>query len=201
MTGQNSADRAARLLTTLNTNDFVRDTLAGVPYDFVLDRAEYAEDWELALASGDPHVGLASTGSGRAFFLCGSADNGTRRPVVHYDAASSTMAIGHDLVEAMELVVGLPYLMDILSKLSVWGRDAAIARHHESLADINWDLAEDAPEFPEEQRRLAAELGIHLRTPEELIDRLRVTATELTPELTFVYTPENKALEHRLPKA
>jgi hypothetical protein len=193
------------LLTRLRESEPAARVLAW--HDVDLDRDWCADDWELALESGESLVGLASASDGAAFLLCGGDE---RRPVVHYDAADAVTVLGRDLAEAVELLIGVPHLADTIHTLAREGVDSAVERHEEITREI---LAGSEPgEHPyrareraylrtrrETQLRVAEELGVRALPLDELLGRWAGTAAALAPELTVLWTQggETHPIPHR----
>ncbi|GAB2487282.1 hypothetical protein [Nocardiopsis aegyptia] len=181
------------LLARLRGSRLADDVLTW--HDCYLDRSGYADEVPLALESGEPLVGLATTGGGASFLLCGGDE---RRPAFYYDDADSVLVLGRDLAEAVELLIGVPYLISVSHTLAGQGAEAATARHAELVAE---DIAVDEEDNPpgarhhsdylrsreETHRRLAAELGVRALPVSALLRRLEETAREVAPELQVLW--------------
>ncbi|RKS08749.1 hypothetical protein DFP74_4471 [Nocardiopsis sp. Huas11] len=162
-------------------------------HDCHLDRAEYADAVPLELVSGEPLVGLATTSAGESFQLCGGDE---RRPVLYYDDADSVLVLGRDLAEAVELLIGVPYLLDIMHTLAGRGPAAATAEHEELAAQ--GIAADEARSRERTHHRLAAELGLRAMPVADLLHRLHGTAEELAPglEVLWVDGGESNPIPH-----
>lgn len=192
--GGTGADHPATgLLARLRGSELADDVLSW--HDCHLDRAGHADEVPLELASGEPPAGLATTGGGESFQLCGGDE---RRPVFYYDDADSVLVLGRDLAEAVEVLIGVPHLISVMRTLVRRGAAAATALHEEMTAQ---DIAVDEEENPpgarhrsaylrshgETHRRLAAELGVRALPVSELLHRLRETAEAVAPELEVLW--------------
>ncbi|KOX15723.1 hypothetical protein [Nocardiopsis sp. NRRL B-16309] len=184
---------AAGLLARLRGSELADDVLSW--HDCYLDRAGDAGAVPLALASGEPLTGLATTAGGESFQLCGGDE---RRPVFYYDDAESVLVLGRDLAEAVELLIGVPHLIGVSHTLATQGPAAATAKHAEMVAQ---DIAVDEEENPpgarhlsaylrsrdETHRRLAAELGVRALPVSALLHRLDETARAVAPDLEVLW--------------
>ena len=184
---------ASGLLARLRGSESADEALSR--HDCHLDRAGHADEVPLELASGEPLAGLATTGGGESFQLCGGDE---RRPVIYYDDADSVLVLGRDLAEAVELLIGVPCLLSVLHTLRTRGAAAATARHEELVAEeIAVDEEDNAPgarhhsaylrSHERTQRNLAAELGVRALPVSELLHRLCETAEAVAPELEVLW--------------
>ncbi|MFI6576089.1 hypothetical protein ACIBFB_09815 [Nocardiopsis sp. NPDC050513] len=186
-------DPAVGLLERLRGSDAAASILPRLPYDFDLGRDWAADDWPLELASGESLTGVASSGGGDAFLLCGGDE---RRPLIHYDGASGMTVLGRDLAESLELVLGVPCRWDVMWALERGGRDAALAAYEESMADLAADHAEepeDGIDVVAAYEEAAGELGLRVLPGAELIDRWARSAAVLGPALTLLWVEEPQA--------
>ncbi|MFD2796877.1 hypothetical protein ACFS27_25185 [Promicromonospora vindobonensis] len=139
------------------------------PGDFEVDRREPVEP--LALPTGIPLRPVAGCAAGGTYFLCGEAGSAAR-PVLYADSEGQATLIGRDLVEAITLVVVLPYWRDLAKGYSVGDLGAAVRA--------------DQPDFDAERDRLLDALGLAPASEEEVAARLLAVAASTAPH----YVPE-----------
>ncbi|MFE3456073.1 hypothetical protein ACFXKD_00905 [Nocardiopsis aegyptia] len=190
--GTGAGHPATGLLARLRGSELADDVLAW--HDCHLDRAGHADEVPLELASSEPLAGLATTGGGESFHLCGGDE---RRPVFFYDDADSVLVLGRDLAEAVELLIGVHYFMDTVSALAE-GVDAAVEWHEKLVRET---LAQSEPGEPayrareraylrtrqETQLQVAEELGVRALPLPDLLHRLRETAEAVAPDLEVLW--------------
>ncbi|WP_075736768.1 hypothetical protein [Streptomyces acidiscabies] len=133
------------------------------PGDFDIGRREPVED--LVLASGRPLYPVAGCGAGGTYFLCGEAGD---RPVLYADSEGQATLIGADLVEAVTLVVVLPFWHDLAKGFAI--------------SALGADLRADHPEFDAERDRLLDALGLAPVSEEEAAARLLAVAARTGPD-------------------
>ncbi|WP_433515616.1 hypothetical protein ACQP2T_08425 [Nonomuraea sp. CA-143628] len=135
------------------------------PGDFDVERRDPIED--LALPSGIPLHPIAGCGAGGTYFLCGEA-GAEERPVLYADSEGQATLIGADLVEAITLIVVLPFWRDLANGFAI--------------SELGSDLRADHPDFDAERGRLLHALGLASISEEEAAARLLAVAARTAPD-------------------
>ncbi|MFH9861757.1 hypothetical protein [Streptomyces sp. NPDC017202] len=135
------------------------------PGDFDVDRRDPVED--LVLPSGRPLHPVAGCGAGGTYFLCGEAGS-RERPVLYADSEGQATLIGADLVEAVTLVVVLPFWRDLAKGFVI--------------SELGSDLRAGHPDFDAERDRLLHALGLAPLSAEEAAARLLAVAARTAPD-------------------
>ncbi|MFJ3146458.1 hypothetical protein ACIPJM_28935 [Streptomyces halstedii] len=135
------------------------------PGDFDIERRDPIED--LALPTGIPLHPIAGCGAGGTYFLCGEA-GAEERPVLYADSEGQATLIGADLVEAITLIVVLPFWRDLAKGLAI--------------SELGSDLRADHPDFDAERDRLLHALGLASISEEEAAARLLAVAARTAPD-------------------
>lgn len=134
------------------------------PGDFDIDRRDPIED--LALPTGTPLHPIAGCGAGGTYFLCGEA-GADERPVLYADSEGQATLIGADLVEAIRLVVILPFWRDLAKGFAI--------------GELGSELRADHPDFDTERDRLLDALALTPASEEEAAARLLTVAARTAP--------------------
>ncbi|MEU2063009.1 hypothetical protein [Streptomyces sp. NPDC013455] len=135
------------------------------PGDFDIERRDPIED--LALPTGIPLHPIAGCGTGGTYFLCGEA-GAEERPVLYADSEGQATLIGSDLVEAITLIVVLPFWRDLAKGFAI--------------SELGSDLRADHPDFDAERDRLLHALGLASISKEEAAARLLAVAARTAPD-------------------
>ncbi|MEU2338228.1 hypothetical protein ABZ608_32420 [Streptomyces sp. NPDC013172] len=135
------------------------------PGDFDVERRDPIED--LALPTGIPLHPIAGCGAGGTYFLCGEA-GAEERPVLYADSEGQATLIGADLVEAITLIVVLPFWRDLAKGFAI--------------SELGSDLRADHPDFDAERDRLLHALGLASISEEEAAARLLAVAARTAPD-------------------
>ncbi|SEN54758.1 hypothetical protein SAMN05216267_1006209 [Actinacidiphila rubida] len=157
------------------------------PGDFDIERRDPVED--VVLPTGISLHPIAGCGAGGTYFLCGDAADaadgrsgveggGGARPVLYADSEGQATLIGADLVEAVTLIVVLPFWRDLASGFTPEQAGA--------------EVREDHPEFDAERDALLAALGLAPVSDEVAAERLMAVAARTSPE----YLPRVPDDEH-----
>ncbi|MCO6007337.1 hypothetical protein NE236_20360 [Actinoallomurus purpureus] len=134
------------------------------PGDFDIERRDPVE--ELRLPSGLPLTPIAGDGSGGTYFLCGEPAG--PRPILYADSEGGATLFASDLVEAVTLIAAFPYWRDM-------------GRGH-SVQELEQELTDDHPDFPDARTGLLALLDVVPPTAEEALGRLRSCAARTVPD-------------------
>ena len=148
--------------------------------EFDLSRGDQGEP--VRLSSGLALEGVAGDFTGGTFFLCGDGSKG--RPVLYAGSEGQAGLIGQSLTEALEIIVGLPSWRDCL-KFSGSG-DLTVM--HTTADHLRHDELRDQTEIGADRVRVAAALGLELRSVPALLARLHAAVSATTPD--FVLTVE-----------
>ncbi|WP_318197188.1 hypothetical protein [Streptomyces sp. MCL20-2] len=135
------------------------------PGDFDIERRDPIED--LALPAGLPLHPIAGCGAGGTYFLCGEA-GAEERPVLYADSEGQATLIGADLVEAIALIVVLPFWRDLVKGFAI--------------SELGSGLRADHPDFDAERDRLLHALGLASLSEEEAAARLLAVAARTAPD-------------------
>ncbi|RPE41044.1 hypothetical protein EDD90_4119 [Streptomyces sp. Ag109_O5-1] len=135
------------------------------PGDFDVERRDPIED--LALPTAIPLHPIAGCGAGGTYFLCGEA-GAEERPVLYADSEGQATLIGADLVEAITLIVVLPFWRDLAKGFAI--------------SELGLDLRADHPDFDAERDRLLHALGLASISEEEAAARLLAVAARTAPD-------------------
>ncbi|MFI1562569.1 hypothetical protein ACH4ZX_05755 [Streptomyces sp. NPDC020490] len=133
--------------------------------DFDIDRRNPVE--YLVLPSGRPLHPIAGCGAGGTYFLCGET-GAEQRVVLHPDSEGQATLIGADLIEAITLVVVLPFWRDLAKGCAI--------------SELGSDLRADHPDFDAECDRLLHTLGLPPVSEEEAATRLLAVAARTAPD-------------------
>ncbi|MEU8640644.1 hypothetical protein AB0C91_01850 [Streptomyces sp. NPDC048674] len=145
------------------------------PGDFDIDRRDPIDD--LVLPAGAPLHPIAGCGAGGTYYLCGEA-GAEERPVLYADSEGRATLIGADLVEAVTLIVVLPFWRDVANGFAI--------------SELRSELHADHPDFDAERDRLLYALGLAPTSEEEAAARLLTVAARTTPN----YVPSVPDDEH-----
>jgi hypothetical protein len=135
------------------------------PGDFDMDRRDPLE--VLVLPSGTPLQPIAGCGAGGTYYLCGEA-GAEKRPVLYADSEGQATLIGTDLVEAITLIVVLPFWRDIAKGFLI--------------SELGSELRADHPAFDAERDRLLHALRLDPVSEEEAATRLLAVAARTAPD-------------------
>ncbi|GAB2822549.1 hypothetical protein GCM10027073_61290 [Streptomyces chlorus] len=135
------------------------------PGDFDIDRRDPLED--LVLPTGRPLHPIAGCGAGGTYFLCGER-GAEDRPVLYADSEGQATLIGADLVDAITLIVVLPFWRDLAKGFAI--------------SELGSDLRADHPDFDAERDRLLHSLGLASISEEEAAARLLAVAARTAPD-------------------
>ncbi|MFI8087246.1 hypothetical protein ACIF9R_02880 [Streptomyces sp. NPDC086080] len=135
------------------------------PGDFDIERRDPIE--ELALSTRIPLHAIAGCGAGGTYYLCGDAE-ADERPVLYADSEGQATLIGADLVEAITLIVVLPFWRDLAKGFAI--------------SELGSDLRADHPDFDAERDRLLHALGLASIPEEEAAARLLAVAARTAPD-------------------
>lgn len=145
------------------------------PAEFDIARRDPVED--VVLPTGMPLEPIAGCGAGGTYFLCGEAGSGPR-PVLYADSEGQATLIGADLVEAVTLLVVLPFWQDLAGGGSI---DEAGA-----------EFRAEEPDFATERDQLLDALGLPRTTEADAAKRLLAVAARTAPD----YVPRVPDDEH-----
>lgn len=143
------------------------------PADFEIERRDPVEP--VVLPTDIPLRPVAGCGAGGTYFLCGAPDAATR-PVLYADSEGQATLIGADLVEAITLVVVLPYWRDLAKGFS--------------LSELGRDVRAHQPAFEAERDRLLDALGLAPASEEDAAARLLAIAASTAPHYV-PYVPDD----------
>lgn len=143
--------------------------------DFDLTRRDPVED--VVLPTGMPLEPIAGCGAGGTYFLCGEAGSAPR-PVLYADSEGQATLLGADLVEAVTVLVVLPFWHDLAAGFPI--------------GEAGEELRADQPDFEAERDRLLLALGLPPATEEEAAALLRAAAARTAPD----YVPRVPDDEH-----
>jgi hypothetical protein len=135
------------------------------PGDFDIDRRGPLED--LVLPKGRPLHPIAGCGAGGTYFLCGER-GAEDRPVLYADSEGQATLIGADLVDAITLIVVLPFWRDLAKGFAI--------------SELGSDLRADHPGFDTERDHLPHSLGLVSIPEEEAAARLLAVAARTAPD-------------------
>lgn len=135
------------------------------PGDFDIDRRDPVED--LVLPSGGTLHPIAGCGAGGTYFLCGEG-KAEERPVLYADSEGQATLIGADLVEAITLIVVLPFWRDLAKGFTI--------------SELGSDLRAEHPHFDAERDRLLHALGLASISEEDAAARLLAVAPRTAPD-------------------
>ncbi|WP_217141241.1 hypothetical protein [Streptomyces sp. AC627_RSS907] len=150
------------------------------PGDFDVERRDPIE--ELALPTRIPLHPIAGCGAGGTYYLCGEA-GAEERPVLYADSEGQATLIGADLVEAITLIVVLPFWRDLAKGFTI--------------NELGADLRADRSDFDTERDRLLQALGLTPASEEEAASRLLAAAARTTPNY-MPYVPDDDHLPYEL---
>ncbi|MFG3046842.1 hypothetical protein ACGFZR_18120 [Streptomyces sp. NPDC048241] len=134
------------------------------PADFDITRRDPID--ELHLPGGVPLHPIAGCDTGGTYYLCG-ADGADQRPILHTDSEGRATLIGADLIEAITLVVVLPFWRDVLMGFT--------------LPELKSELLELHPDFETERDHLLHALALPKLSEREATTRLKNTAARTSP--------------------
>ncbi|MFK4109304.1 hypothetical protein [Streptomyces sp. NPDC002176] len=134
------------------------------PGDFDITRRDPID--ELHLPGGVPLHPIAGCDTGGTYYLCG-ADGAQQRPVLYTDSEGRATLIGADLIEAITLVVVLPFWRDVLRGFP--------------RADLKSELLEFHPDFETERDHLLHALNLPALPERKAATRLLNTAARTSP--------------------
>ncbi|WP_232667903.1 hypothetical protein [Pseudonocardia sp. TRM90224] len=109
---------------------------------------------------------MAGSGDGGTYFVCEEAEG--ERPVLYTDSEGRATLLGADLVEALTLVVALPF----------WG---ALAQGF-TIAESGSEIRDDRPDFDDQRAGLVRSLALSPLSEEEAAARLRSVAARTVPD-------------------
>lgn len=148
--------------------------------EFDLTRGDHGES--VRLSSGHALESIAGDFTGGTFFLCG--ERGSIRPVLYASSEGQAGLIGHSLVEAMEIMIGLPSWWDCLQ----FSGGGDLVTMQSAAEHLQRDEFRDHPKRGAQRVRLATALSLDLATVPLLLARLRDAAAGTTPD--FLLTVE-----------
>ncbi|MYS14313.1 hypothetical protein [Streptomyces sp. SID4982] len=134
------------------------------PSDFDITRRDPIDT--LLIADGVPLHPMAGRDAGGTYYLCGPAGSG-QRPVLYTDSEGRATLIGADLIEAITLVVVLPFWRDVQSEFT--------------LDELKSELLEHHPDFEAERDRLLHALDLPALPEAEAATRLLTVAARTSP--------------------
>ncbi|WP_073946278.1 hypothetical protein [Streptomyces kebangsaanensis] len=140
-------------------------TALACPGDFDIERRDPIED--LALPTRIPLHPIAGCGAGGTYYLCGEA-GAEERPVLYADSEGQATLIGADLVDAITLIVVLPFWRDLAKGFAI--------------SELGSDLRADHPDFDAERDRLLHALRLASTSEEEAAARLLAVAARTAPD-------------------
>lgn len=135
------------------------------PGDFDVERRDPIE--ELTLPTRSPLHPIAGCGAGGTYYLCGEA-GAEERPVLYADSEGQATLIGADLVDAITLIVVLPFWRNLAKSFAI--------------SELGSDLRADHPDFDAERDRLLHALGLASISEEEAAARLLAVAARTAPD-------------------
>lgn len=161
------------LVSVLGKHPEVTDLLERV---FGFDVSRGSDAASLETRSGLALQTVAGDSAGGTFLLCCSSHTG--RPVLYVSSEGQAGLIARNLLEALELIVGLPCWQDCLTFSG--GGDLAVmtTAAERSLKD----LAERNPEIGSQQAKVAAKLSLALQEPAVLLMRLHSAVSSTEPD-------------------
>lgn len=169
--------RSVELLNFVDRDEGLSELLASV---FEFDTRRRHPDGRERLACGQALYGIAGDFTGGAFYLCGSPEG--VQPVLYASSEGQAGLISDNLVEAFELMVGLPYWRDCLTYSG--GGDLSTmeiaARHLQS------DLTRNRPHFRSQQSFAAQALSLDILPLPRLLSRLRDSVARSLPDYRFI---------------
>lgn len=175
-------DHALRLLR----QDSRLAELAGFPFDFSLDRAEYGHAEPVRLASGGPLEVIAGDDSGGTYFRC---EDGS---VLYADSEGGAGVIGSSVDEALEILIGLPGWHDCVRLSPADGEERILAH----VAEVEREIREECEiSLDAERSRLRAALGFPERSPVELVGMLRAALSRTEPDFVLLNGEEGGAYD------
>jgi hypothetical protein len=155
-----------RIRNSARANELLADV-----FDFDIARVEHGEP--VRLASGGELRPVAGDASGGTFFVCDG-------PVLYASSEGEAGILAADLTAVVELVVGIPTWHDVVSDVS--DPKAMRAAFDSAYAE----LKEYEPEIDERRAEVVAELGLGEVSVDELLARLRVSLTDLSPNYVLL---------------
>lgn len=166
------------MLERIKSRTDVAELLAG-SFDFDVTRDDPVEG--LRLASGAALVPIAGEGAGGSYFLSG-AGAGAARPVVFATSEGQGGPIAADLVQALQLVIGLPYWQDCL-KFSAGGD---LDEMRSAAARLEHELLEDCPQVAAARSRLRTDLDLPEVPADELLVKLHRAVAGTAPDFILL---------------
>ncbi|MFI5810274.1 hypothetical protein ACIA7S_04745 [Streptomyces sp. NPDC051643] len=148
--------------------------------DFDIDRRDPIDD--LVLPTGAPLHPIAGCGAGGTYYLCGEA-RAEERPILYADSESRATPIGADLVEAVTLIVVLPFWRDLASDFTI--------------SELASELRADNPDFDTERDHLLHALRLTPASEDETAARLLAVAARTAPN-HVPYVPDGDHLPYEL---
>ncbi|MDA2809338.1 hypothetical protein O4J56_01695 [Nocardiopsis sp. RSe5-2] len=200
--GSGAEPRRPGLLERLRGSELARTVLYDI--DHFAEEGEPV-DWPLSLPSGAPLTWIGSASTGSAYLLCGT---GEHDPVVYYEGDGGyVQVLGRDLTEALELLIGVPDLLDLEIPLRSRGVEEAAAQHersrNRSAPNIPDDSADHPRDWNEVHALLAAELGVRALPVRELLQRFIATSVAPPDGTTLLWedmSGEFLTVEHWAPE-
>ncbi|MFE3851994.1 hypothetical protein ACFXPN_12695 [Streptomyces griseorubiginosus] len=175
-------DHALRLLR----QDSRLAELAGFPFDFSLDRAEYGHGEPVRLASGGPLEAIAGDDTGGTYFRCGDGS------VLYADSEGGAGIIGSSVDEALEILIGLPGWHDCLQLSPEDGEERILAH----VAEVEREIREECEiSLDEERLALRSALGFPERSPVELVRMLHAALSRTEPDFVLLNAEEGCAYD------
>ncbi|MFC8428995.1 hypothetical protein [Streptomyces sp. NPDC057253] len=160
--------------------------LAGFPFDFTLERAEYGHVEPVRLASGGPLEAIAGDDSGGTYFRCGDGS------VLYADSEGGAGIIGSGVDEALEMLIGLPGWRDCV-RLSPEDGEERILAH---VAEVERGIREECGiSLDEERAGLRSALGFPERSPVELVRMLHTALSRTEPDFVLLNAEEGGAYD------
>ncbi|MFB6671224.1 hypothetical protein ACFCWG_02305 [Streptomyces sp. NPDC056390] len=150
------------------------------PGDFDIDRRDPIDD--LVLPTGAALHPIAGCGAGGTYYLCGEA-GAEERPVLYADSEGRATLIGADLVEAVTLIVVLPFWRDLASDFTV--------------SELGSELRADHPDFDTERDHLLHALGLAPVSEDETATQFLAVAARTAPN-HVPYVPDGDHLPYEL---
>ncbi|MEJ1197898.1 MULTISPECIES: hypothetical protein [unclassified Streptomyces] len=150
------------------------------PGDFDVERRDPIE--ELALPTRIPLYAIAGCGAGGTYYLCGET-GAEERPVLYADSEGQATLIGADLVEAITLIVVLPFWRDLAKGFTI--------------SELGAGIRADRPDFNTERDRLLRALGLAPASEEDAASRLLAVAARTMPNYV-PYVPDDDHLPYEL---
>ncbi|WP_327234685.1 hypothetical protein OG349_12570 [Streptomyces sp. NBC_01317] len=150
------------------------------PADFDIDRRDPIDD--LVLPTGAPLHPIAGCGAGGTYYLCGEA-GAEERPILYADSEGRATLIGADLIEAVTLIVVLPFWRDLASNFTI--------------SELGSELRADYPAFDTERDHLLHALGLAPVSEEQAAAQLLATAARTVPN-HVPYVPDDEHLPYEV---